>query len=333
MNYLKPIAKWMGIALLILLLGVAIIPFVIPVTPLENLRAAQSVALPESQFMTIPFAGTDGLDIHYLADEPQGDSEPTFVFLHGSVFNSFTWNEVSDFFDAQGRVIAYDQIPYGLSEKLVAGDWNDQNPYTADAAVEQLITILNTLNVEKAILVGNSYGSVLALKTALTYPERVEALILSDSAVYVQESIPAWVIQLPQVQRLGPLFGRMVGDSEAFIRQTYIDPSAIDAERMRLTLIHTEVVNWDEAMWMYLQAWGTTSDNLTAQLASISHPVLVLTGDNDTIVPAADSERLANTLPNAEYAVLANCGHVPQEECPTQFEDAVRAWLAQLKQQ
>jgi pimeloyl-ACP methyl ester carboxylesterase len=51
------------------------------------------------------------------------------------------------------------------------------------------------------------------------------------------------------------------------------------------------------------------------------------TGDGDAIVPPVDSERLANTLPNAEYAVLANCGHVPQEECPTQFADAVAAWL------
>lgn len=332
MNRFKTFAKWAGIVLLVLLLLMAIVPFLIPVTPLENLGSAQSVALPESQFLTIPFAGTDGIDIHYLADEPQGEGEPTFVLLHGSVFNAFTWNEVFDFFDERGHVIAYDQIPYGLSEKLVADDWNGRNPYSVDAAIEQLITLLDTLNVEKAILVGNSYGSVLALKTALTYPDRVEALILADSAVYVQESMPAWAINLPQVQRLGPLFGRMIGGSEAFVRQTYLDPSAINEERMRLTLIHTEVVEWDEAMWAYLQEWGTAPIDLTEQLAAVSQPSLVLTGDSDAVVPPADSERLANMLPNAEYTVLAECGHVPQEECPAQFEDVVRSWLEQLNQ-
>ncbi|MCA9954808.1 MAG: alpha/beta hydrolase [Anaerolineales bacterium] len=332
MNRLKTFAKWAGIALLVLLLLLMIVPFLIPVTPLENLGSPQSVALPESQFLTIPFEGTDGLDIHFLADEAQENDEPTFVLLHGSVFNSFTWNEVFNFFDERGRVIAYDQIPYGLSEKLVAGDWNGRNPYSADAAIEQLITLLDTLGVEKAILVGNSYGSVLALKTALTYPDRVEALILADSAVYVQESMPAWAMNLPQAQRLGPLFGRMIGGSEAFVRQTYLDPSAIDDERMRLTLIHTEVADWDEAMWSYLQEWGTAPIDLTEQLAAVTQPSLVITGDSDAVVPIADSERLANTLPNAEYAVLAKCGHVPQEECPAQFEDVVTSWLEQHNQ-
>lgn len=329
MKRMKSVAKWAGIALLVLLLLMVTLPFLVPISPLENLRSAQDVAEPESKFLTIPFEGTEGIEIHYLADVPQEEGEPTFVLLHGSVFNAFTWNEVFDFFDDHGRVIAYDQIPYGLSEKLVEGDWNARNPYSSEAAVEQLISLLDTLGVEKAILVGNSYGSVLALQTAIAYPERVEALILADSAVYVQESVPEWVVNLPQVQRLGPYFGRAIGDSEAFVRQTYLDPSAIEDERLRLTLIHTEVLAWDEAMWAYLQAWGTAPVDLTPQLATVSQPALVLTGDSDAIVPAADSERLANVLPNAQYRVLARCGHVPQEECPAQFEEAVAAWLAE----
>lgn len=328
-------AKWVGIIVLGLLLLMAFVPFLIPITPLEDLRAPQSVAPPESKFVTIPYAGTDGIDIHFLAskdleDGMQEGGEPTFVLLHGSLFNAFTWNKVFDFFDERGRVLAYDQIPYGLSEKLVEGDWTGNNPYSTDAAIEHLLTLLDTFGVEKAILVGNSYGSVLALQTALTYPERVEALILADSAVYIQESVPAWAINLPQVQRLGPLLGRMVGKSESFVRQTYLEPSAIDHERMRLTLMHTEVIQWDEAMWAYLQEWSVAPVDLTGQLSAISQQSLVITGDSDTIVPVTDSEQLANTLPKAEYAILSACGHVPQEECPTQFKDAVSSWLEQF---
>ena len=172
---------------------------------------------------------------------------------------------------------------------------------------------------------------MLALEAALAYPERVEALILADSAVYVQESMPSAIMNSPQVQRLGPLLGRMIGGSEAFVRQTYLDPAALDDARMGLTLIHTEVENWDVAMWDYLQAWGTVPIDVADRLAAVTQPALVLTGDGDTIVPPADSERLANDLPNATYAVLTNCGHVPQEECPPQFAEAVSPWLAQLK--
>ena len=327
MNRVKTIAKWAGVVLLILLVAAALVPFLIPVTPLDNLATAQAVAAPASQFVTIPFSGTDGIDIHYLAGDAAGADEPTFVLLHGSNFNAFTWTEMLDFFDQRGRVIAYDQIPYGLSEKLVDGDWSGPNPYSTEAAVEQMMTLLDTLGVDRAILVGNSYGSVLALEAALAYPERVEALVLADSAVYVQESMPSAIMNLPQVQRLGPLLARMIGSSEAFVRQTYLDPTALDDARMRLTLIHTEVENWDVAMWDYLQAWGTVPIDVSDQLAAVSQPALVLTGDGDAIVPPADSERLADALPNAAYAMLTNCGHVPQEECPAQFADAVAAWL------
>ena len=329
-NRIKMIAKSFAVFAMLLLLLVAVVPLLIPIAPLEGVGSIEQAAAPESRFITIPFEGPDGIDIHYPADETWSKDEPTFVLLHGSNFNAFTWNEVIDFFDERGRVIAYDQIPYGLSEKLATGDWTGRNPYSAEAAVNQLITLLDTLDVDKAIFVGNSYGTVPMAQVALAYPERVEAMIFVDSAIYVQESIPAWVMNLPQVQRLGPLVARMIGGSESFVRQTYLDPTAIDAERMRLTLIHTEVEAWDEAMWDYLQEWGTTPADVAGQLTAVQQPSLVLTGDSDAIVPIADSEQLANALPNAEYVILPLCGHVPQEECPARFEDAVGTWLEKL---
>lgn len=329
---IRPIAKWLAIAVGFLLLLAVIGPFFVPFRPLEDVGSAQAAATSESQFVTIPFTGTDGIEIHYLADVPQDNQEPTFVLLHGSVYNAFTWNQVIDFFDERGRVIAYDQIPYGLSEKLVAGDWSGPNPYSVDAAITQLFTLLDTLGVEEAILVGNSYGAVLATQAATEHPERVAALIYVDAAVYVQETMPAWLLNSPQMQRLGPLLGRMIGSSESFIRQTYRDPTQIDDARMRLTLIHREVERWDEAMWAYLQEWGTVPTDVTGQLLTIQQPALVLTGDSDVIVPLTDSERLVSTLPNAEYVVLPDCGHVPQEECPARFMDAVDAWLTEHSQ-
>ena len=104
---------------------------------LEGLATPSQIAGDESNFLTIPYTGTDGIDIHYLTDgAAAGEVVPTFVLLHGSLFNAYTWSEVMDFFGERGRVIAYDQIPYGLSEKLVGGDWTEGNPYASSAAVD-----------------------------------------------------------------------------------------------------------------------------------------------------------------------------------------------------
>ena len=321
------LASFLGLIVLLVVVG----PFLIPVQPLEGLISTQEAASENSQFLTIPFEGTDGIDIHYIEEKStSSEADTTFVLLHGSVYNAFTWNEVMEFFGEQGRVIAYDQIPYGLSEKLVEGDWDEANPYASDAAVEQLFLFLDALDVDKVVLVGNSYGSVLAVQAALRQPERVEALILADAAVYVQEEMPAFVMELPQVQRMGPLLARQIGGSEAFVRQTYLDPGQITNERMNLTLIHTAVEDWDRALWEYLRVWGTDGPDIADQISEIQQPVLVLTGDGDAVVPVEDSQRLDAELPNSELFILPSCGHVPQEECPAAFEEVVGAWLSQL---
>ena len=141
-RFFKTLATILGVIIILMILLLAVGPFLIPINSLEGLVPAQQVATNESRFITVPFEGTDGIDIHYIASELEStEGEPTFVLLHGSLFNAFTWNEVMDFFSDGGQVVAYDQVPYGLSEKLVAGDWTERNPYSSEAAVDQLFFV------------------------------------------------------------------------------------------------------------------------------------------------------------------------------------------------
>jgi pimeloyl-ACP methyl ester carboxylesterase len=325
---LKSVAKVAGIAAALIVVLLAVGPFLVPVRPLGGLVAAQAVAPDDSRFITIPFEGTDGLDIHYFErGSDAGGTRPTFVLLHGSMFNAFTWDQTLDFFAERGRVIAYDQIPYGLSEKLIAGDWDTGNPYAASAAVDHLFSLLDELGVGRAVLVGNSYGAVIAVQAALAQPERVEELVLVDAAVYVEEEMPAWLMNLPQVRRLGPVLARQLGQNEGFLRQTYSDPDRISDDRLAATSIHTRVADWDLALWEYLRVWSVDLSALAGRFGEIEQPALIVSGDSDTIVPVADSQRLDEALPNSELVILPQCGHVPQEECPEAFMGAVDAWL------
>jgi len=327
---LKRVVGIIGVLLILLILIVGLAPFFIPVQPLDNLVSAEQAATNESQFITIPFEGTDGIDIHYLTSNSEpADEQPTFVLLHGSLFNAYTWDQVMAFFGEYGRVLAYDQIPYGLSEKLVEGDWVGPNPYTSEAAVSQLFAFLDAQGVNRVILVGNSYGGVVAAQAALAQPERVQALVFVDAAVYVQEEMPAWLLESPQFRRIGPLFARMLGQSEDFVRQTYLNPDAISDERMALTLVNTRITNWDYALWEYLRVWSANAPNLADRISEIQQPALVMTGDSDAIVPVEHSQRLAAALPDSQFVMLPSCGHVPQEECPERFGQAVAEWLNQ----
>jgi pimeloyl-ACP methyl ester carboxylesterase len=86
--------------------------------------------------------------------------------------------------------------------------------------------------------------------------------------------------------------------------------------------------NWDRGLWEFMLA--SRSVGLDKQLDRIRVPVLVITGDDDRIVPTAQSVRLAGELPNAKLVIVPNCGHIPQEESPAAFLQAVADFLTTL---
>ncbi len=98
---------------------------------------------------------------------------------------------------------------------------------------------------------------------------------------------------------------------------------------MALTGIHTQVEDWDRALWEYLRIWRSDTPDLAAQIPEVQQPALVIAGDSDAIVAVADSQRLDSELPNSELIISPSCGHVPQEECPDALEEAVNTWLTQ----
>ena len=310
-----------GLLLLLLLLG----PFLIPVPPVEGTQPAVALADDDSLFLTIPWDGMADIQLHY---KTAGEGEVTFVLLHGFASNLYTWDDVFSFFTERGTVFAYDRIPFGLSDRPLAGDWSDTNPYSPIAAREQLLAFLDVNEIEKAVLVGNSAGGTLAVSFALTYPDRVESLILVDAAIYTSGGAPSFIqpiLNTPQMRRLGPLVSRAFAENEALFESAYHDPSRIDAESKEKAAIGTRVDDWDTAFWQFTLA--SQPLNLVPRLSSITLPTLVVTGDDDRIVPTEESLELARVIPNAELAVIAACGHVPHDECPDQFMEMVGIWL------
>ncbi|MGB5835250.1 MAG: alpha/beta hydrolase [Thiohalocapsa sp.] len=344
------------------LIALAVGPLLIDPTPASGATSAETLAHPGSRFVELPFPGTGGIELHYLELEQVGpeqqdpnqlDPQPpglqtpsaeppepsatetqaprTFVLLHGFTFNAFTWNRMLDVFAVHGRVLAYDQIPYGLSAKPVPGTWHGASPYSKAAALEHLMGFLDGLGIERVILVGNSSGGTLALEAAVASPERVEGLVLLSPWVHANRPIfPEWLTQLPQMRRLTLLLARYLGGDSPLLDYSYADPSQIDEQRRALTGVHREMANWDAAWAALLNHSLTDPVEISAHLGGITQPVLVITGAADQVVPVADSDATAAELPNAQFALLPDCGHVPQEECPQRVAEVITQWLDTL---
>lgn len=315
-----------GRVLLIVLISVLAIvlvgPFLVPVPPLEGSLPPQSLADPDSQFIEI-----NGLDLHV---KKMGEGEPMFLLLHGFGSSLYTWNAVMEPLSRVGTVIAFDRPGFGLTERPL--DWEGQNPYSPEAQVELIGGLLDHFGVQQAILVGNSAGGTVAMQAALALPERVAGLILVDPAVYSGGGTPAWVRPLlatPQMRRLGPLVARQLQErGPELVALSWHDPGLLTPEMLALYQKPLQVENWDRALWEFTLA--SRSSGLVGKLDQFNLPVLVVTGDDDRVVPTAESIRLAGELPDASLSVITEAGHVPHEEKPAAFMEAVRNFLSNL---
>ena len=225
-------------------------------------------------------------------------------------------------------MIAYDRPAFGLTERPM--QWTGENPYSFEAQVHLLLGLMDQLGVEKAILVGNSAGGTVAVQTALAHPERVERLILVDAAIYEgerrQSALLSWLMQTPQARRLGPLFVRRIQDwGRDFAASAWHDPSQITPAIWEGYTKPLKAENWDRALWEFTAA--SRALNLAERLDELTLPVLVISGDDDRIVPTENSLRLAQDIPQARLVIVPACGHVPHEEHPDQFMNAIKEWL------
>ena len=300
-----------------------VVPFLIPIPPLEGVSPVQELADPDSQFVEI-----DGFDIHYKSVE-SADS-PALVLLHGFGASVYSWREVMPILGEDYSVYAYDRPAFGLTERPLT--WGDLNPYTKDASLSQLRQLLELWGQDQVILVGNSSGGSVAMEFALAYPHRVKALILVSPAVGSGSTFYSkitWLIDSPQIQHLGPLLVRRISESGLeTIEQAWHDPSRQPEDTIPLYTKPLKAENWDVGLWHY----STTAElsSLPDRLEEFNLPILVITGDDDRIVATERSVAVAERLNGAELVILKDCGHLPQEECPEAFLDAVTLFLERL---
>ncbi len=308
-----------GLILLSLIVILAVGPFIVPVSPLKDTLAPQALAGPDSQFVEV-----NGIQVHFRR---AGQGEPYLILLHGFGASTYSWEKVIPRLSEIGTVIAYDRPAFGLTSRPM--QWQGENPYGMQAQVDLLFSMMNQMGIQKAVLVGNSAGGGVAALAALQQPQRVQALVLVDPAIGtggISSPLLRMVINTPQMDHLGPLISRQLetrGDD--LIRTAWHDPSKITPEDYAGYHLPLRAENWDRALWNLTKAPLVPS--LRDQVSRLSVPVLILTGDDDRIVPTAQTVNLAAEMTQAKLVIFKACGHVPQEECPQDFLDAVISFL------
>jgi pimeloyl-ACP methyl ester carboxylesterase len=318
---MKKAAKVLLIVLASVLLVLLVGPFLVPVPKLPGTRPPEQLADPSGAFVRI-----NGLNVY---TKMAGAGEPAFILLHGFGASLFSWREVMGPLSQEVTVIAYDRPAFGLTERPMS--WSGTSPYGTQANLDLLAGLMDHFKIQKVVLIGNSAGGTLAMQFALAHPERVQALVLVDPAVY-ESGAPSWESILgstPEMQHMGPLIVRSIRSSGIrLLRTAWHDPSRITPAVMAGYTLPLQAENWDQALWDFTLA--SQPSGLAEHLKDFRVPVLAITGADDRIVPTAETVRLAGELPGARLAVIPDAGHVPQEEQPGAFLQIVDDFLKGL---
>lgn len=307
---------WSGAALLMVAL---VGPFLLPLPPLADTVPPVELAQAGDKF-----APVSGLAIRYRV---VGDGQPVLVLLHGFGANAESWAPVTGGLASLGRVVAFDRVGFGLTERPLR--WEGTHPYGGPAQVALTLAMIDYLDAGQVILLGHSAGAAIALAMAFDHPDRVAGLVLEAPALEDRNGLLRLLAATPQGRRVAQFVARRAaGRLDELLQSAYHDPSRIaddirDGYRRPL-----RAIDWDRGLANLVAAPGLPS--VRARLGELAPPVLIITGDDDRWVGTGNTEALAAAIPGAELAIVPDCGHVVHEECPAAFVGAVSAWLKGL---
>ena len=248
------------------------------------------------------------------------------MLLHGQPGSEADWQLVTERLPAQLRVVAADRPGYGSNPRPAAG-------FAANARA--VLHELDARGIQRAVLVGHSYGGGVALATAHLAPHRVEAVVLLASVG--PGCVTRWD-RLLAAPGAGPLCALVAWRLTPWLARARL---ALIAWRRNRPLTPDEHVNWQ--VWAHVShghgaLWRTflteqrallrELDDLVAGLPSVQAPVLLLADPADRLVPFDTARRLARALPDARLQLVAGGGHHLPRRASDAVADAIAAFMA-----
>jgi pimeloyl-ACP methyl ester carboxylesterase len=237
---------------------------------------------------------------------------PPLVLLHGFLCDSRCWRRQLEDLSDQFRVVAWDALGAGSSS-------DPPDPFTITDWAQCLAQFLNLVGIERAYVLGLSWGGVLAQEFYRLYPARVLRLILADTYAGWKGSLPQPACE----KRLERCFLESSLPPDKFV-PLWVPEFFTEGASPDLKEEMSAVVSDFHPLGFRLMAKSLDDTDTTDLLPNIGVPTLVLWGDDDRRSPMNIAEQLRDAIPNAALAVIANAGHVSNMEQPEEFNAQVR---------
>jgi 3-oxoadipate enol-lactonase len=244
--------------------------------------------------------------LSYTDDEKYG--APVIIFIHGFPFNKSMWNSQIKALNYYCRVISYDIRGFGNSE-------SGNEEFTIDLFAKDLICLMDTLKIEKSFLCGLSMGGYIALNAVKNYPDRFNALILSDTSC--KSDTPEAKIKrrnsIDNIRKNG------VGDYADETIKNLFAVESFTEKKEEIAMAREMIMQTSEASLCSTLLALSNRKETCRSLNSIKVPVLIIAGNEDKVTPPSLAQYMHEKIKDSSLKIIEHAGHLSNLEKAEEF--------------
>ncbi len=241
---------------------------------------------------------------------------PPVILIHGFGGSMWQWEHQQHALSQHFRVLTLDLPGAGLSDK-------PEIDYRPDQMLDFLVGFMDAVKIPQATLVGNSMGAGLAIGMVLTHPARVAKLVLIDGLPQhvmekltspsvrraLETSAPSWLVSLGNW-----LFGGLM--IESILQEIVHDPALLTPAVMERSNRNRQRPGLIKPIMTVRENLPLWESGFASRIGEITHPTLVIWGEEDRVFPIAVGEELHQTIKGSRFIRIPTAGHIPQWERP-----------------
>jgi pimeloyl-ACP methyl ester carboxylesterase len=248
-----------------------------------------------------------------------GEGAP-LILIHGFGASTFGFRHTIPELARHFRAIALDLKGFGLSERPPGGD------YSLTAQARLVSEFMEGMGIQRAAVLGHSMGGEIAMRLAINHPERVERLILVDSAggreARYRGTGGSFLRPLLPVVALFTLHSRRFRSLS--LRSGVYDPAYLTPEVLEGYFRPTRIRGHLRGLGELLTS---RRNDPPLDPSAIVQPTLILWGEKDRWLPVSQGQRLHEQIPGSQIVIIPKAGHLPLEEQPDESNRAILEFL------
>lgn len=261
----------------------------------------------------------DGKSIFY---DLQGEGETTLLFLNGLTQSADNWGLVTPYFKQGYRLLLMDFIFQGRSEKT--GESRNFDQHARDVR-----TVMAACGIERLVVVGISYGSLVAQHFTLLFPECVSGLILISTFAHKTPYYEAIELSWWRALETGGYNLMLDIMLPSVLSENYFASPLIPINKMKNA--RTEANQNSAAIFNLMKATRDRPD-YRKQLNKIKTPCLIIQGEKDFLLPVHLAEEVNKNISGSRLIVIARAGHTLNLEHVPEVSSAMLEFLKQIKE-